>query len=44
MEKGMRRGKGRKKRRKIDNMKSARNGQTMRGDGGSRRFKGTPPS
>ena len=43
--KAMRGGRGREKRRKIDSMKSARNG---RGDGGahggSRRFKGTPPS
>ena len=37
MGKGMRGGKGRKKRQKIDNMKSARNGQTMHGDDGAHR-------
>ena len=31
----MRGGKGRKKRRKIDNIKSTRNRQMMRGDGGA---------
>ena len=35
--KAMRGGRGREKRRKIDNMKSARNGQTMRGNGGVHR-------